>query len=431
MLLLDRDSQDPTDSRQNFADQGGGPPEIPSNGYAYLPHLASQPHDPFVMAWAYLTGPKLTPSHDAVLLALASHFTAAGGWRPITQAKIAEAALLSRQLTNKRIRDLVEIGLVQQRSQPQGTHGKGAELYRLAGEDCGWQPASPWPAGRQRLPELKLRQEVQQMQERVQLLEELVLQLAGGAADLPESLKAIIESIPTPGTPATATPAEAGAEHDPPVVNEKGLQRDPVYAPSPGVDPVTGKRVPGAREAVTESQHIRIANELERTGLAVEDLLASWPDIQNGTPPPRSMDPADLTKSRANLVIKWLARQADRAAPVPSVEDPPACNCDGRPEADPEAASLWRETLAQLKLDLPKTTFDTWLEQTEAAGFNDHGDLVVQVPSVFTIAWLEQRLYQTILSSLRRVSERQPDVRFQAAETCPIHGVGQPDGASR
>ena len=129
-------------------------------GCASSPDPARLPHDPAVMAWAYLTGPKLTPSHDVVLLSLASHFTAAGGWRPVTQAKIARAALLSRRWVNRLLGDLVEAGLVRQRRQPQGTQGKGVNLYRLAGEDFGWQPAPH--EGRQTLPELKLSWQLQE-----------------------------------------------------------------------------------------------------------------------------------------------------------------------------------------------------------------------------------------------------------------------------
>ena len=90
---------------------------------------------------------------------------------------------------------------------------------------------------------------------------------------------------------------------------------------------------------------------------------------------------------------------------------------------DRPAKDIWTATLGQLQMELPKTTFDTWLKETEGLGF-DGMDLLVQVPSVFTIAWLEQRMYQTILRALRQSSGELLDVRFQVSPQV----VGEVDG---
>jgi len=65
-------------------------------------------------------------------------------------------------------------------------------------------------------------------------------------------------------------------------------------------------------------------------------------------------------------------------------------------------------------MELPRATFDTWLKDSEGMAF-DGMDLLVQVPSVFTIAWLEQRMYQTILRALRQSSGELLDVRFRVS----------------
>ena len=70
--------------------------------------------------------------------------------------------------------------------------------------------------------------------------------------------------------------------------------------------------------------------------------------------------------------------------------------------------------MGQLEMELPRATFDTWLKDTEGMAF-DGMDLLVQVPSVFTIAWLEQRMYQTILRALRQSSGELLDVRFRVS----------------
>ncbi len=80
-------------------------------------------------------------------------------------------------------------------------------------------------------------------------------------------------------------------------------------------------------------------------------------------------------------------------------------------------------------MELPRTTFDTWLKETEGLSF-DGMDLLVQVPSVFTIAWLEQRMYQTILRALRQASGDLLDVRFQVSAEVGVDEV-QPPSVSR
>ena len=81
---------------------------------------------------------------------------------------------------------------------------------------------------------------------------------------------------------------------------------------------------------------------------------------------------------------------------------------------DRSAQDTWHATLGQLEMELPKATFETWLKETEGLAF-DGMDLLVQAPSVFTIAWLEQRMYQTILRALRQSSGEPLDVRFQVS----------------
>lgn len=90
------------------------------------------------------------------------------------------------------------------------------------------------------------------------------------------------------------------------------------------------------------------------------------------------------------------------------------------------ARETWRATLGQLELELPRNTFDTWLKESEGIAFRDM-DLLVTVPSVFVLELLEQRLYQTILRTLRQVSGCQYDVRFQvpASETPPANAARQ------
>ena len=98
---------------------------------------------------------------------------------------------------------------------------------------------------------------------------------------------------------------------------------------------------------------------------------------------------------------------------------------------DPVAAETWAATLGQLELQLPRNTFETWLKDSAGVGFNDM-DLLVEVPSVFIIECLEQRLYQALLRTLRQVSGQPYDIRFRApptAETEPEEAAAAPAAA--
>ncbi len=97
---------------------------------------------------------------------------------------------------------------------------------------------------------------------------------------------------------------------------------------------------------------------------------------------------------------------------------------DAETEPSAEAQAMWATALEALAEELPRTTFDTGLKDTE--GVRCEGDnLVVRVASVFTIAWLEQRMYQTILRAVRDSSGPGWDVRFEACVVgpCRRHGT--------
>ena len=116
---------------------------------------------------------------------------------------------------------------------------------------------------------------------------------------------------------------------------------------------------------------------------------------------------------------------SEESAPAPTQA---VCTCEeiaaAEAEApDSEAQQLWAKTLETLSLELPVTTFETWLK--DSVGLRCEGDnLAVRVASVFTIAWIEQRMYQTILRALRGYCGPTWDVHFEVSEqaACRVHG---------
>lgn len=56
---------------------------------------------------------------------------------------------------------------------------------------------------------------------------------------------------------------------------------------------------------------------------------------------------------------------------------------------------IWAAALGELRLQMTKATFDTWVRDTEALEF-DNSRLVVGVPNAFAKDWLENRLQTTV-----------------------------------
>ena len=97
--------------------------------------------------------------------------------------------------------------------------------------------------------------------------------------------------------------------------------------------------------------------------------------------------------------------------------------------SDPKAAAQWAATLAQLELQLPRNTFETWLQDTWADRYTsaDKTTLAVVVSSVFIIECLEQRLYQALLRTLRQVTgQRELDLVFTLPPDHPDRALPAP-----
>ena len=368
-------------------------------------------YDHAVTEWEARTEPRLSPTHDAVGRALASFFTKEGGWVYLTQDMIADEGRLRRQSVNRPLKDLVAAGRVERRDM-RTNQGHRGHAYRLTGEDSDWQPTNLGIPGRVTVAGFK--KELQRFALEDALL--TVVELLPADAVLPDSVLTILEGI------------SSGREV------KSDLLRRLENSNSVGNGPLSSilfdSGPQATRDLVTESQMVTIITEQERTGLSEDDIRISWPDINPGAEIPGALEL--LSKSRAFRLVAWLRKQPD--APVPEVESHVPCRCEevaasAELPPSPEAQAMWVSALEMMSEELPGTIFYTWLKETE--GLRCDGDnLVVQVPNVFTVAWLEQRMYQTILRTLRGCYGAQWDVRFEASESvvCPVHGTSGPGG---
>ena len=379
-------------------------------------HLPKQPVcDLLVMDRAVHSEPRLTPSHDVVEYHFASFLTSDGRFSYVTQDDIATLSRIGRTTVCSVLKDLEAVGRYE--SKDVKTHeGKRAKAYRPTGHETGYRPVKLGIEGRVSVAEFRQRKHIHDLEETVRLLAARL----DDYTDLPDNVVATIISL-------SDCPSEE--------VNENYSKAEMVAAPislsSRNVDNALAERAAATPPVpATLSQMNLILMHQERTGLEEDDVLASWPDIDRYSDVPRGLDPSLMTTLQANRAILWLKRQPDAPVEVPEgVEQPDSytveCTCpdpsEPVEERDEAAVAAWASTLGQLALDLPRTTFDNWLRGTEGQAF-DGIDLLVQVPSVFTVSWLEQRMYQTILRALRQTSGDLLEVRFVVGgQPCRLH----------
>lgn len=86
-------------------------------------------------------------------------------------------------------------------------------------------------------------------------------------------------------------------------------------------------------------------------------------------------------------------------------------------------ADLWVETLGELQLQMGKNTFDTWVRQTHALGWDDAAGaavrvLVVGVPTQYAKEWLENRLAEKIQRTVTGIVGEPVTIKYIVHEKC-------------
>ncbi|MDO8692172.1 MAG: chromosomal replication initiator protein DnaA [Dehalococcoidia bacterium] len=82
------------------------------------------------------------------------------------------------------------------------------------------------------------------------------------------------------------------------------------------------------------------------------------------------------------------------------------------------AISLWQAALSELKGQVSKANFETWLRDTVALSYED-GCLTVGAPSGLAVEWLQERMASVVHTTLARVVGHSLEVSFVLSEECP------------
>ena len=73
---------------------------------------------------------------------------------------------------------------------------------------------------------------------------------------------------------------------------------------------------------------------------------------------------------------------------------------------------IWQKTLHELALQMPATTFETWVRDTSIIGYAD-GEFIVGAPHAYARDWLQGRLRNKIKGILNQLTRRSVQVIFQ------------------
>jgi len=90
-----------------------------------------------------------------------------------------------------------------------------------------------------------------------------------------------------------------------------------------------------------------------------------------------------------------------------------------------QTEQIWQAALGQLQMEIPKSTFDTWVRGTSLLTHED-GSYVVGVNNAYAKDWLENRLSGAVRRTLTGIVGRSVEVRFVV---WPANGVAAPDNA--
>ncbi len=94
---------------------------------------------------------------------------------------------------------------------------------------------------------------------------------------------------------------------------------------------------------------------------------------------------------------------------------------------DRSPQALWETALGQLELQVTRPNFETWLRNTVGLQI-ESGELIVGVPSDFTIEWLRSRMHSLICRTVSQLTGGDTSVSFQVLGAQQVLSAPSPAG---
>ena len=431
-----------------------------SNGGATISGAGSPiPAGPsHVVRYALNSGPGLNIPAWAVYIALA-HFSDDHGLSERTHREIADAIDAGSVSTVKvALQHLEYFGKVEVTRRPGSTGGKNLpNVYRITGEEFDWEPTPKEPrepgqifaAYRRRHAEIEAehRRSYEELEQSHRLREQDLLR------HIDELEAAVNGHAPRQGEDAALPKSEPPGSREAVILTGASPPTSP-DTPSPPRS--LGNKPPGPREdnppGVTAELPKAHGQELDSRETAIA------PDLDPPLDPPEEAeDEVDLLTREfwpwikgkwddINNAIHWYkrnrgewtrqlknaraAREAEERKQAKPEDQPnkhrPGYEQEGEEteripvwdssiQADPDARSLWAAVLADLQMQLPRPTFETWVKPTAGVAFQ--GDrFIVVAPTLFAAEWLERRMFHALQRTLERAGGRGLHLQLQALE---------------
>jgi hypothetical protein len=73
---------------------------------------------------------------------------------------------------------------------------------------------------------------------------------------------------------------------------------------------------------------------------------------------------------------------------------------------------IWSSALDELRLQMTKATFDTWVKTAKVVSYRD-GTFTIGVPNGYAKDWLEKRLHRVVQETLARLVDGPVEVRYE------------------
>ena len=422
-----------------------------SNGGATIAGAGSPiPAGPsHVLRYALNSGPGLNIPAWAVYIALA-HFSDDHGLSERTHREIADAIDAGSVSTVKvALQHLEYFGKVEVTRRPGSTGGRNLpNVYRITGEEFDWQPTPKEPrepgqifaAYRRRHAEIEAehrrsyealeQSHRQREQDLLRRIGELEAAANGHAPRQRED--AVLPMSEHPRQPGGGHPARTCASAIP------GLPRLPRERTALSQRRHSSRRdcrtagtaCPGAGQPGNgyRSGPGPVQEAEDEVDLLTREfwpwIKGKWDDINNAIhwyKRNRGEWTRQLKNARAarEAEERRQAKPGDRADRHRPEYEPGGEETERVPvwdssiQADPEARSLWAAVLADLQLQLPRPTFETWVKPTAGVAFQ--GDrFIVVARTPFAAEWLEKRMFHALQSALERAAGRGLQLQLQA-----------------
>ena len=92
------------------------------------------------------------------------------------------------------------------------------------------------------------------------------------------------------------------------------------------------------------------------------------------------------------------------------------------------AEQAWQTVLAQLQMDMPRASYDTWVRDTRPVGY-ENGMLTVGVRNAYARDWLDSRLATTVNKLLIDTLNSKVSVKFIVSQSEETASSSDPEPA--